>query len=65
MDPQVGQIAYDEDAALKLGFTDYPDTDQMQTEILLYDQKDDDDSKTFEDAEGENAGRINCPVNFR
>lgn len=54
MDPQVGQIAYDEDAALKLGFTDYPDTDQMQTEILLYDQKDDDDSKTFEDAEGDN-----------
>src|SRR5699024_9463102 len=54
MDQQVGQIAYDEDAALKLGFTDYQDTDQMQTEILLYDQKDDDDSKTFDDAEGDN-----------
>lgn len=40
MDPQVGQIAYDEDAALKLGFTAYPDTDRMQTEILLYDEED-------------------------
>lgn len=40
MDPQVGQIAYDEDAALKLGFTAYPETDRMQTEILLYDEED-------------------------
>ncbi|RPA65098.1 helicase-exonuclease AddAB subunit AddA [Aerococcus agrisoli] len=40
MDPQVGQIAYDEDAALKLGFTAYPETNTMQTEVLLYDEKD-------------------------
>lgn len=39
MDPQVGQIAYDEEAALKLGFTDYPETDRMQTEILLYEEE--------------------------
>ncbi len=49
MDPEVGQIAYDEDAALKLGFTAYPDTDRMHTEILLYDQKDDDQVESSED----------------
>ncbi|OYQ68200.1 helicase-exonuclease AddAB subunit AddA [Aerococcus sp. 1KP-2016] len=45
MDPQVGQIAYDEDAALKLGFTAYPEVDTMHTEVLLYEEKDAETSK--------------------
>ena len=51
MDPQVGQIAYDEDAALKLGFTAYPETDRMQTEILLYEEEDGGKSSDY-DQEG-------------
>lgn len=40
MDPQVGQIAYDDNAKLKLGFTAYPETEAMQTELLLYEEND-------------------------
>src|SRR5699024_9547008 len=51
MDQQVGQIAYVEDAALKLGFTAYPETDRMQTEILLYEEEDGGKSSDY-DQEG-------------
>lgn len=36
MDEKVGQIAYDEAAKLKFGFPNFPESDQFDTELLLY-----------------------------
>lgn len=39
MDPVVGQIAYDEAAKLLLGFPDFPEEEQFEPEILIYEKE--------------------------
>ncbi|MGX7059283.1 helicase-exonuclease AddAB subunit AddA [Vagococcus humatus] len=38
MDEAVGQIAYDQSAELVNGFTEFPESDQFQVEMLLYEK---------------------------
>ncbi len=39
MDPVVGQISYDDAAKLVLGFPDFPETEQFEPEILIYEKE--------------------------
>ena len=38
MDERVGQIPYDEAAALITGFPDFPESEAFATELLLYEK---------------------------
>ncbi|OTN76553.1 helicase-exonuclease AddAB, AddA subunit [Enterococcus sp. 8G7_MSG3316] len=54
MDTRVGQIPYDEAAALVTGFPHFPDSDAYQTEILLYEKEQGDAPSLIDDkTEGE------------
>lgn len=48
MDERVGQIPYDEAAALIPGFPNFPDSDQFQTELLIYEKEVADDPDVVE-----------------
>lgn len=52
MNQTVGEIEYDEDAELKLGNLNYPDSEETKTELLLIDRKD----STIEDEANEDEG---------
>ncbi len=39
MEPVVGQISYDDAAKLVLGFPDFPETEQFEPEILIYEKE--------------------------
>lgn len=53
MNQTVGEIDYDEDAELKIGNLNYPDSHETKTELLLIDRKDSTDEKEAYDDEGE------------
>lgn len=54
MDEELGQIPYDEAAALQLGFPDFPVSDAYDTELLLYEKAVEEDASVIEDkTEGE------------
>ncbi len=39
MDPAVGQINYDEAAKLIQGFSDFPENEQFEPEIMIYEKE--------------------------
>ena len=54
MDEEVGQIPYDEAAALIPGFPHFPESDQFHTELLLFEKGLEDDAEIVDDkTEGE------------
>ncbi|WP_430609172.1 helicase-exonuclease AddAB subunit AddA [Enterococcus sp. DIV0876] len=54
MDERVGQIPYDDAAALVTGFPDFPESDAYQTEILLYEKEHEGSEQVIDDkTEGE------------
>ncbi|KAF1301151.1 helicase-exonuclease AddAB subunit AddA [Enterococcus sp. JM9B] len=54
MDERVGQIPYDEAAALIPGFPAFPESDQFHTELLIYEKAVEEDSEVVESkTEGE------------
>jgi ATP-dependent helicase/nuclease subunit A len=58
MNEKVGEIDYDEDAELKLGFTDYPKAESAEPELLLIDreegkEEEDEDSADVADLKAE------------
>ncbi len=54
MDEKVGQIPYDEAAQLVPGFSDFPESDAFNTELLLYEKEVEEDPTVVDDkTEGE------------
>lgn len=54
MDERVGQIPYDDAAALVTGFPNFPESDAYQTEILLYEKEQGESEQVIDDkTEGE------------
>lgn len=58
MNEKIGEIDYDQEAELKLGFTDYPETESTEPELLLIDREEgkeeaDEDSADVADLKAE------------
>ncbi len=54
MDERVGQIPYDEAAALITGFPDFPESEAFATELLLYEKEHESEEQLIDDkTEGE------------